>query len=369
MPNAVLKNDAIRRQVLLEMVKTNEANKFLTFIKSLEKSIRERLQKEGATIETKKRLTILLNDLTKIQNEAYKKFNGDLTTSLESIAIDSAELESSALDKIAKGFETVLPANKQIIEAFKGNPLSVRGKSQGLTLEPFLKQFTDDQVNLINGKIAQGFAEGQTNDQILTALRGTKELRFKDGVFETVNRNAKTIVRTAIQNAANSARQEVWSDNSDIITGVEWVSTLDSHTTEECQALDGQIFPVDSGPRPPAHYGCRSTTAPVLADDLKVLQTGGQRPSKGENKAGDLVTKKVSANTTYFEWIKTQPDSFTEKVLGVNRSQLLKSGELTVSQFRDLQLNSNFQPMTLAEMKITAKETLGKDILPNIKTN
>jgi len=363
--NKTLKDDAIRRQVMLERVKTSEAEKFQTFIRKMEVDIRTRLLDEGLTINNKKRLTVLLADLTKIQEAAYEKFNSQLTLNLDDIAETSAKLEAAALTATIPDFEAIIPDAKQILNAYKENPLSIRGKGQGLTLKPFLETFTNDQINLINGRVAQGFVEGQTNAEIINSIRGTKGANFKDGVFSVIDRNAQITVRTAIQNAANAARQEVWTENDDIIQGIEWVSTLDDRTTEECQSLDGQIFPVDSGPRPPAHYGCRSSTAPVLDEDLQYLQRGGKRPSKGETESGKQDIKQVKANTTFFEWIKTQPESFQQSTLGIARAKLLNDGGLSIEDFRALQLNKNFKPMTLVEMAKEAPEAFKQAGLEN----
>jgi len=340
---------------MLEGVKTNQADQFIKFLREIDVGIREKLSADQ-TILNRQRLNRLLADVTELQKQALDKFTGQLVLDLDQIAVEDGKLEYSALSKSAPAAEFVLPAAKQMLEAYKQNPLSLRGKGQGLTLEPFLKSYTEDQIALINGKIAQGFAEGQTNSQIIQALRGTKANNYADGVLAVVDRNTKAMVRTAVQNASSAARQEIWNENTDLIVGVQWVSTLDSRTTEQCQALDGQIFPVDEGIRPPIHYNCRSTTAPVLADDVKFLQQGGKRPAKGENADGKLEIEQVSNKTTYYEWLKTQPDQFQDSVLGVDRADLFRNGGLSSERFRELQLNSNFKPRTLAEMAAEAPE-------------
>lgn len=355
-------NDAIRRQSLLEGVKANEADKFLTFLKRMDADLRNRLSSTDITDYNRARLNALVVDIAKSQRAIIQEYIKDVNDTLDNTAITESVLEAKALNAtiLTKGFEAVLPTPNQLITAFRNEPLSLRGKGQGLTLEPFLKAYEDDQIALISGRISQGFAEGQTTDQIIKGLRGTKAANFSDGVLSVVDRNTKTMVRTALQNASSMARQKTWEENSDIITGVEWVSTLDDRTTSECQALDGQIFPVDSGPRPPLHYGCRSTTAPVLADDLQYLEQGAKRPAKGEDSDGDMQVKQISAKTTYYEWLQTQPASFQDDIIGPVRGKLLRNGGLTSEEFRALQLNKNFKPITLEEMEKKAPEAFEK---------
>ena len=52
------------------------------------------------------------------------------------------------------------------------------------------------------------------------------------------------------------ARQAVAEANGDIVAGVRMVATLDSRTSSVCRSLDGRVFPVDSGPRPPVPINC-----------------------------------------------------------------------------------------------------------------
>jgi SPP1 gp7 family putative phage head morphogenesis protein len=46
---------------------------------------------------------------------------------------------------------------------------------------------------------------------------------------------------------------------------VEWLSaTEDDRVCDECEALNGQIFDIDSVPEIPVHPNCRCCTAPVV---------------------------------------------------------------------------------------------------------
>ena len=166
----------------------------------------------------------------------------------------------------------------------------------------------------------------------------------RDGIIDATRRNGEMVVRTSMQHMAASARDAFVQANSDIITQVEWVSTLDSRTTAQCAALDGMLFPLDSGPRPPLHIGCRSSVVPVLANKYlrETLSEGRTRASKGENGGAQ-----VSANLTYFEWLKTQPAAFQDEAIGKTRGILLREGGLTSERFAELSLGKNFEPLTL----------------------
>jgi len=349
--SAVLTDDAIRRQVLLEGVKEDIHKKFLPFLRRIDRGVRDRLLDEGDAIETRKRLNALLSDVTRLQREIYEDYTNQLLLDLDDVAITQSVLEVGALDNTVDDFEAVKPSAEQLLIAYKNNPLSIEGKGQGLTLKPFLKDFTETQITLVNGMISQGFAQGQTISQITRNIRGLRGNRFADGELARINRNDRAMVRTAVQNAGEQARQRTWDSNKDLIRGVEWVSTLDSRTTTQCRSLDGREFPVDKGPRPPIHYGCRSTITPVLSERFDFLDKGGKRPANGE----DGPTQ-VNQDTTYYSWLKRQPASFQDDVLGPTRGKLLRNGGLTSEEFAALNLNTNFRPRTIEEMRREAPE-------------
>lgn len=87
----------------------------------------------------------------------------------------------------------------------------------------------------------------------------------------------------------------------------EIVATLDSHTSDICQEMDGQHFPMkDYEPgvtAPPFHVWCRSVTVPYFDDDF----------SPGERAARDLEgnTYYVPDNMTYKDWKKSMVDGDT----------------------------------------------------------
>ena len=82
----------------------------------------------------------------------------------------------------------------------------------------------------------------------------------------------------------------------------EIVATLDSHTSEICQEMDGKHFPMkeyEAGvTAPPFHPWCRSVTVPYFEDNL------GERAARGE----DGKTYYVPSNMTYPEWKKSLVD-------------------------------------------------------------
>jgi len=160
-------------------------------------------------------------------------------------------------------------------------------------------------------------------------------------------RDAEIIARTSLQHVSSQARESVWKRNSDIIKKVRIVATLDNRTTQICRSLDGQEFPLDSGPRPPFHIRCRTSTTAVLDDRFAVLDKGATRAAR--DAEGKHIS--VPAKETYYDWLKRQPAGFQDEAIGKTRGKLLREGGLSSQRFAELQLGKRFEPLTLKEIR------------------
>jgi SPP1 gp7 family putative phage head morphogenesis protein len=91
----------------------------------------------------------------------------------------------------------------------------------------------------------------------------------------------------------------------------EIVATLDSHTSEICQDMDGEHFDMkDYEPgvtAPPFHPWCRSVTCPYFDDDFGSV---GERAARDEESG---KTYYVPANTTYHKWKEAFVDGGSKK--------------------------------------------------------
>jgi len=341
-------NIATRGQVLLERLKSGQAAKFAPFLKRMEVILRMRLAAGDMTSYQARRVAVLLDSIETDLRAVLGEYRTALTGDLVDTAIQQARFEAKSLDTVVTtpAFEAIIPAAVQVSAAVLSAPLSVVGYNQGQLLESWLKNWSDGQIEQISGVIRQGYYQGQTTDQIVRALRGTTKANFQDGTLAQIDRSNRTVVRTAVQHMSTVARQQTYEANSDLITGVQWVSTLDSRTTSQCRALSGRRFPIDKGPRPPLHPACRSTTVPVLDDAFDILDKGATQASKGAEGG-----QQVAADLTYYDWLKSQPAGFQDAAIGPARGKLLRSGGLSADRFAQLQLGQNFQPLTLEQMR------------------
>lgn len=220
--------------------------------------------------------------------------------------------------------------------------LAVEGIYSEPLLAPFVRHYADAQKTRIAAVVRQGVAQGLTNAQILQRVIGTKKAGYNDGIVGASVRSGDALVRTAVQHVSSVARQAVAEANADIVAGVRMVATLDSRTSSVCRSLDGRVFPVDSGPRPPFHINCRTSFVLVLKAEYAGREAQGKRASAGGA---------VSDGLSYYEWLGKQPAAFQDEVLGRTRGALFRSGGLSAKQFADLQLDRHFRPRTLEELR------------------
>lgn len=356
MPRQYLSNVAVRLQVYLERLKVGEVREFNKVLAQLDREVSKVLAAlDGAPLSAldKRAVNAMLKKLERTQREIMSAQMDRFMPRLRALAGDTAKNEATALSMALSTTAAgagVAAAGVQVGAAYAAaleRPLSVNGE----LLEPFLREMTKREVTAVSALLRRAHTDGWTNQQITQTLRGTKALRYSDGMLTRMGRHNATLVRTSMQHVASVARQEVWEANADILTGYRWVSTLDDRTTEQCAALDGMVFERGAGPLPPIHMNCRSTTVAELDKRFKLLSEGRTRAS---------MDGPVDANLTYYGWLKKQPSAFQDSVLGPTRGKLFRDGGLSAERFAQLSLSKTFQPLTLDEMRKLAPTAFDK---------
>jgi hypothetical protein len=77
-----------------------------------------------------------------------------------------------------------------------------------------------------------------------------------------------------------------------------------------------------------------------------MLAKGATRASVGANGG-----QQVSASLDYYHWLQQQPASFQDVAIGPVRAKLFREGGLTMERFAEMQLDRNFAPLTLVQMR------------------
>jgi len=227
-----------------------------------------------------------------------------------------------------------------------------RDPMQGLLLRDWFTGQSEATVKRVRRQIQLGMMQNETLDDIVRRVRGRAVGRgnYVGGVLQTTTREANAIVRTAINDIANTAHMETWRENADIAPKYQIVATLDSRTTPICRAKDGEVHNVDDegAPRPPFHVGCRTVTVPII--DWKGLGIDPPEPGMRASETGP-----VPADLKYDDWMRRQPAAVQDEILGPGRAELFRSGQVslrdmirqdgTVVRLDQLRSGSNLPPM------------------------
>jgi hypothetical protein len=321
---------------------------------------------EGKPLDyTGERWKALLKDVREARAEAMKQYQALLKEELPELGKVEAAHEAALL-------EMVLPIEFAVatvsVEQLKSIAMS-RPFQGHLLKDWFAKVEQQDRARLTQA-IQLGMAQGETTDDIVRRIVGTRANKYADGILAISRRDAAAVARTAINHVSNLAREEVWNANADIISARIWTSTLDGRTSAVCRARDGRGSPVGDNPlpegiklldppgvRPPAHLNCRSTMVAYI-DGVGLL---GNRPTvvdirtrnkrevdfrkiaRDTGKPIQQVRKEwaaqhvgpVPSTTTYEEWLRRQSPAFQDEVLGRRKGQLFREGGLTLDQFVD----------------------------------
>ncbi len=331
--NDEIANALTRHQIGLHRLSNATVRKILAALKQSDARVLERILRDDLTGLSKQRQSKLLRELRRIIDSVYADATGQLHIDIGALASYEVDFQIDMFNRVVPiNFEMVRPADDQIVAAVTSRPF------QGRLLKDWYKELSEAAFRRLRGAIRMGIIEGQTNDEIVRVIRGTRSTR---GVAEVSRKSAETTVRTAINHTANAARSRLYERNKSLIKGVQWLSTLDGRTSPICRARDGLVYEVDKGPRPPAHMNCRSSTAPVLKS-WRQMGLQGLPDSTRSSMNGQ-----VAADLTYSDWLRKQPVEFQNDVMGTKKATLFRKGKLSLDRFVDRRGNE----LTLDELR------------------
>ncbi|HET8792074.1 MAG TPA: hypothetical protein VFM75_12775, partial [Modicisalibacter sp.] len=201
----------IRHQIQIQRLASGQAKKALPILRALAKDLRKRIQAGDATEFQLGRMTALEADIRLIVTNAVTDIQGELD--LEDFAKQEVAFTQTLLGA-AVSVDLAQGANVDMIAA------SVTRKQMTLVSGDTIKRLTIREafdefagaVALDAMRVVQaGVIEGRTQSQM---SRGVAEL-----VSTRSRRQAEAVVRTATNFIGNTARNDVYVANADILEG------------------------------------------------------------------------------------------------------------------------------------------------------
>lgn len=181
----------------------------------------------------------------------------------------------------------------QIDEKRLSRILSNPWTADGKTFSDRIWQSKSQMVNDLHQQLTRACLLGKAPDQAISSLRKYLKDKTKNARYQ-----AGRLVMTESAWIGSVAQQQAFNDLD--VEEFEVVATLDSHTSDICQEMDGKHFPMKeyqiSVTAPPFHCFCRSCTAPYFNDEF----SNGERAARDE----DGKTYFVPESMKYPEWKK-----------------------------------------------------------------
>ena len=262
-----------------------------------------------------------------INDRVYADVGRDLAARMAALAQEEAEyqlaLTQSAQDQRPEPLDTA-----RTITDMLAVPII------GMTIVDTLRGLAAKRAEAIRRAAQAGFVNGQTADEIVRSLRGTKSAGFTDGLFNTSRHHLETTIRTALSHAVSYTVAAFRALNPTIIKAVVWLSVLDTATSSWCIARAGKRYTADEAHRPIGHvydwgagpgryhYNCRSTSAPLVAGEVP------------------------NANS-FANWLSRQSAARQDEVLGPTRGGMYRRGQVSVEGF----LNNRGRLLTLEQLR------------------
>lgn len=345
--NKQLADQTFRHSLHIEGIKADQIGQFGVFLRQLDETTQKKLGGKNLTEYSRARFDAQHKAITEALASIFDEYQTTFAKELLGLGKYEAEFEAKSIT-YAINAEAIaaIPSVAMIKSAIFTQPLQVEGISNGDLLDPFIRDLKTKELRRITNTIRTGYSLGQTNQEMVRAIRGTRSAKYRDGILSVTTRSAEAIVRTAVQHVSNTARMAVWENNPGIVEKYVIVATLDSRTTTTCMNLDGQEFEIGKGPKPPFHIRCRTTTRAKIVGKYAGIEEQFNRANKFPNKSG------ITGNTTYYEALKMQPAKFQDEVLGPKRGKLFRDGGLSPEEFAKLNMGRDFQPLTIEEMRL-----------------
>jgi hypothetical protein len=301
MINRRLYDILVKHQIYIEGFKNFQVAKFRKELPKLVKAIKEQFrQSDFKTLDemTKRELTLFRYGIKKANNEFFDYWNRILLKDLndfmqvdlqinKAILANYENLQSEVvLDETQNNLTISNQARKEDdnkivpfgwifdneidkLQTYINNTLISATGSLPLDYLNDLGQNSLDRMEQI---INSGYADNIDLSSIENEIIGTKDNNYKDGILLSIDTAAISTSHTLIQNITSIIGAAVFATAFD---RYQWISVMDSRTSDICISRNKNIYYYGKGPLPPAHRRCRSKTIPYF---------GGSVPNESFNE-------------------------------------------------------------------------------------
>ena len=223
--------------------------------------------------------------MRQIEEKLYAEYNNECYGYLGNVVRDSYYKTAYEIEKGTGIGVNIHRLNAKLVEKYLTHPWCQDGK----VFSDRIWQRKDELVRTLDQELTR---------QLITGADPQKAIDAIAAKFDVSKRQAGTLVMTESAAIASEASKDSMKDLG--VEEYEILATLDSHTSEICQEMDGKHFRMSEYEpgltAPPFHPNCRSTTIPYFDDEFTADETRAARD------AADEGYERVPADMKYKEW-------------------------------------------------------------------
>jgi SPP1 gp7 family putative phage head morphogenesis protein len=313
-----LRDVYLKHGINLTRYSNYEAQRLIKILDTSNSQIQGIIRKAKA-IETKEKYYRVAAEIRRVTKECHEQLDGQVELDFMGLAAEETRFVEKALRGVSVIADFELPGPKKIWAAASFSSYSEQGHE---TFETYLNTLSENLYKTWDMQVRAGYLTGMTAKQINRAVLGTAD-GIDPGQMQVLRRSLETNTKTMVAHLAETARDAVYRENSSLFSGYRYLGTLDTRTCMVCGELDGKIFKeIEDAPALPQHLACRCLLVPVVK--------GMEEHDEDDTRAS--MDGPVSANMSYSDWLKTQPDEIVRDILGPARYGMFKRGA-EISQF------------------------------------
>ena len=374
MPNA---NDEVANlltahSIDLSRFESHLIRKAVFYLKELERELIDELISIDPTAPKRTynqnvRLELLFRQVLGTLRTAYNRIDSTMHSELRELAELELELMNNTYNKVFQASVTTVAISPELTKSIVDEQYI-----DGELLGRWLNRQRGDLKERFRREIRNGMLRSESLNQIVKRLRGTptgKRTKYIDakgntrvfqeyegGIIQAPKRNLEALARTATQSISNEAHRKFYEQNEKFFKGTQAITTLDFRTSDICISRTGAIWDKNGNPvkntnekfpgYPPWHWNCRSLVIGVL----KEFNELGLSKNKVENVPGTVKSSldgEVADDTTYSQWLKSQPVELQKEKLGPTKFKLWKEGNL---KLRDL-VDQFGRPLSVKQLR------------------
>lgn len=205
---------------------------------------------------TEKKIKEIQKEINNILSVVNKDLMGEISNDAIKIAKYESEFQKLLIIKLTNNEVRPKIISNELVENIVFNRFT-----EGELFDKTFNRMNNDFRTQIERSIRISVINGETGIEAANRIKNSYNMK---------RAQLDSLTRTLIQNAVNQADEETYK-TSELIKKIRYNAILDSRTTDICRDLNGKIFNVGEGPRPPQHFNCRSFTTVVFDEDEKLV--------------------------------------------------------------------------------------------------